>query len=195
MVSRARNLAGWQEVFDPWYSCRTRFLQFGSSLLLLWAVDMWSCGCIMAELANGRPLFPGDSEIDQLFKIFRCRCLVCFAAFESHLNANLRSDLGTPDETVWPGVSSILTTNRPSPSGRRSSELAARLHVKDAHRRLFVSLAEKLPELDAQGIDLMSVSIFLQCSVLNVLVSSTENACLRAQQAHFGTRRAEAPVV
>ena len=26
-------------------------------------VDMWSLGCIMAELINGRPLFMGDSEV------------------------------------------------------------------------------------------------------------------------------------
>ena len=26
-------------------------------------VDMWSLGCIMAELATGRPLFLGDSEV------------------------------------------------------------------------------------------------------------------------------------
>jgi len=29
-------------------------------------------GCIFAEMAmQGTPLFPGDSEIDQIFKIFR----------------------------------------------------------------------------------------------------------------------------
>lgn len=33
-------------------------------------VDMWSVGCIFAELVNRRPLFPGDCEIDQIFKIF-----------------------------------------------------------------------------------------------------------------------------
>lgn len=36
------------------------------------AIDMWSVGCIFAEMAMaGIPLFPGDSEIDQIFKIFR----------------------------------------------------------------------------------------------------------------------------
>jgi cyclin-dependent kinase 2 len=35
-------------------------------------VDVWSVGCIFAEMVNQRPLFPGDSEIDELFKIFRC---------------------------------------------------------------------------------------------------------------------------
>ena len=48
-------------------------------------VDMWSVGCTMAEIASGRTLFEGDSEIGQLFTIFRV--------------------LGTPNEESWPGVS------------------------------------------------------------------------------------------
>lgn len=51
------------------------------------AVDVWSIGCIFAELVTRRPLFPGDSEIDELFRIFRV--------------------LGTPTEETWPGVSSM----------------------------------------------------------------------------------------
>lgn len=43
-------------------------------------VDAWSIGCIFAEMMNREPLFPGDSEIDELFRIFRT--------------------LGTPDEEV-----------------------------------------------------------------------------------------------
>ncbi|KAH9739642.1 protein kinase domain-containing protein [Citrus sinensis] len=50
-------------------------------------VDVWSVGCIFAEMVNQRPLFPGDSEIDELFKIFRV--------------------LGTPNEDTWPGVTSL----------------------------------------------------------------------------------------
>jgi len=50
-------------------------------------VDMWSIGCIFAEMANKRPLFQGDSEIDQLFRIFRV--------------------LRTPTDDIWPGVSSL----------------------------------------------------------------------------------------
>ncbi len=33
-------------------------------------VDIWSVGCIMAELILLRPLFPGLDHIDQLHKIF-----------------------------------------------------------------------------------------------------------------------------
>ena len=32
-------------------------------------VDVWAVGCIMGELMDGQPLFPGDSEVDQLFVI------------------------------------------------------------------------------------------------------------------------------
>lgn len=34
-------------------------------------VDIWSVGCIFAEMAMKKPLFHGDSEIDQMFRIFR----------------------------------------------------------------------------------------------------------------------------
>lgn len=33
--------------------------------------DVWSIGCIFGEMLTRAPLFPGDSEIDQLFTIFR----------------------------------------------------------------------------------------------------------------------------
>ncbi len=33
------------------------------------AIDVWSLGCIFAELFLRRPLFPGMSDIDQLSKI------------------------------------------------------------------------------------------------------------------------------
>ncbi|EFX66999.1 hypothetical protein DAPPUDRAFT_262254 [Daphnia pulex] len=33
-------------------------------------VDIWSCGCIFAELYRRKPLFSGQSEADQLSKTF-----------------------------------------------------------------------------------------------------------------------------
>ncbi len=50
-------------------------------------VDMWSVGTIFAELARKQPLFPGDSELQQLLHIFKL--------------------LGTPSEQVWPGVTRL----------------------------------------------------------------------------------------
>lgn len=48
-------------------------------------VDVWSVGCIFAEMVNQKPLFPGDSEIDELFKIFRFGSDTQFLIFEVHL--------------------------------------------------------------------------------------------------------------
>lgn len=50
-------------------------------------IDVWSLGCIIAEMSTARPLFAGDSEIDTIFRIFR--------------------SLGTPTDDVWPGVTSL----------------------------------------------------------------------------------------
>lgn len=35
------------------------------------AIDVWSVGCVMAELLLGSPLFPGDSGVDQLVEIIK----------------------------------------------------------------------------------------------------------------------------
>jgi cyclin-dependent kinase-like len=29
-------------------------------------VDVWAIGCIMGELIDGKPLFPGESDLDQI---------------------------------------------------------------------------------------------------------------------------------
>lgn len=35
------------------------------------AIDMWSVGCVLAELFIGKPLFPGKNSVDQLAKIVK----------------------------------------------------------------------------------------------------------------------------
>jgi cyclin-dependent kinase len=50
-------------------------------------VDIWSVGCIFAEMVTGKPLFSGTSEAVQLDTIFR--------------------HLGTPTEASFPGVSQL----------------------------------------------------------------------------------------
>ncbi|XP_006898520.1 PREDICTED: cyclin-dependent kinase-like 2 isoform X2 [Elephantulus edwardii] len=36
------------------------------------AVDVWAIGCLVTEMLMGEPLFPGDSDIDQLYHIMTC---------------------------------------------------------------------------------------------------------------------------
>nr|CAB3229345.1 cyclin-dependent kinase 1-like [Phallusia mammillata] len=72
------------EVITLWY--RPPEILLGSKYYSA-AVDIWSIGCIFSEMIHKKTLFPGDSEIDQLFRIFRT--------------------LGTPTENIWPGVTSL----------------------------------------------------------------------------------------
>eukprot|EP00093_Oithona_nana_P004170 04170.XXX_182385_184089_1 [CDS] Oithona nana genome sequencing. len=73
------------EVVTLWY--RPPDVLFGAKLYTT-SIDMWSAGCIFAELANaGRPLFPGSDVDDQLKRIFKL--------------------LGTPSEENWPGMTQL----------------------------------------------------------------------------------------
>ncbi|CDS03442.1 Putative CMGC/CDK protein kinase [Lichtheimia ramosa] len=67
------------------------------------SIDLWSAGCIFAEMASGRPLFPGNSIPDQLQRIFKV--------------------LGTPTDQTWPGVSQL-------PEYKRDFELFAPVAIE-----------------------------------------------------------------
>lgn len=72
------------EVVTLWYRAPDVLLgsrQYNTS------IDIWSAGCIMAEMFTGRPLFPGTTNEDQLQRIFRV--------------------MGTPSERSWPGISAF----------------------------------------------------------------------------------------
>eukprot|EP01034_Spumella_vulgaris_P029343 gene29343-36378_t len=81
---------------------------------------MWAVGAILAEMVTKRPLFPGDSEVDELFKIFRI--------------------LGTPNEDVWPGVTSLQDWNEDFPIWPS------------------LNIARFVPGLQDAGIDLLEVN-------------------------------------
>ena len=51
------------------------------------AVDLWSVGCIFAEMVTKKALCPGRTEMEQLNRIFQV--------------------LGTPNEKIWPGIAHL----------------------------------------------------------------------------------------
>jgi serine/threonine protein kinase len=51
------------------------------------SVDIWSVGCIFAEIVTKKALFPGKNEEDQLIKIFKI--------------------MGTPSVDEWPGITEL----------------------------------------------------------------------------------------
>lgn len=65
-----------------WY--RAPELLFGARIYGT-GVDIWAVGCILAELLRRSPFLPGDSDLDQLEKIFDV--------------------FGTPNDTNWPVIS------------------------------------------------------------------------------------------
>lgn len=69
------------EVVTLWY--RAPEILLGTKLYST-AVDMWSVGCILAEMVLGTSVFRGESEIEQLLAIFRV--------------------LGTPNDSTWPNL-------------------------------------------------------------------------------------------
>lgn len=58
-------------------------------------VDLWAIGTTIAEMVRKVPLFPGDSEIGEIFKIFGV--------------------LGTPNNYMWPGVTALPDWNEDFP--------------------------------------------------------------------------------
>ncbi|KAG9324619.1 hypothetical protein KVV02_007189 [Mortierella alpina] len=72
------------EVVTLWY--RAPDVLLGSKTYST-SIDIWSAGCIMAEMYLGKPLFAGSNNQDELLKIFKV--------------------MGTPTEETWPGVTKL----------------------------------------------------------------------------------------
>ena len=73
-----------KEVLTLWYRAPELLLGINEYST---PVDIWSIGCIFAELILKQPLFKGEYEIEQIFKIFHV--------------------LGTPNKEVWPEVETL----------------------------------------------------------------------------------------
>eukprot|EP00971_Amphidinium_carterae_P018717 369140-Amphidinium_carterae.1 len=86
-------------------------------------IDMWSAGCVIAEMATSYPLFPGDSEIGTILNIMRM--------------------MGTPTEEMWPGVTRLENFGQAFPNWR-PTHLSA---VKGARPQLGEAGIELLQQL------------------------------------------------
>ncbi|WWC57663.1 uncharacterized protein I303_100196 [Kwoniella dejecticola CBS 10117] len=91
------------------------------------AVDMWSIGCIFAELMQGEALFPGRGEIDQINRIFQL--------------------LGRPNDELWPNYSSLPLVQKINPIGPMFSTLRQKFkHLSYEGHNLLSSLLAYDPE-------------------------------------------------
>ncbi|KVH99568.1 Protein kinase, ATP binding site-containing protein [Cynara cardunculus var. scolymus] len=83
-------------------------------------IDLWSAGCLLAEMFAGRPIMPGRTEVEQLHKIFK----LC----------------GTPSEDYWKKLK-LSTTFRPPHSYKPNLQEAFRDYPRSALGLLTVLLA------------------------------------------------------
>ncbi|CAK8687875.1 cyclin-dependent kinase 1-like [Clavelina lepadiformis] len=126
------------EVVTLWY--RAPEVLLGSSRYST-PVDVWSIGTIFAEMATKRPLFHGDSEIDQLFRIFRV--------------------LGTPTDDIWPNVTQLKDYKQSFPKWKAGNlmdsvknlneqgiDLLAKCLIYDPCKRLSAKVALRHPYFD-----------------------------------------------
>ena len=67
------------------------------------SVDVWAMGCILGELLDGQPLFPGNSEVDQLSIIQRV-----LGPLPGHQTEHLQRFRGV--HVSWPTFYPLLTT-------------------------------------------------------------------------------------
>ncbi|XBI81934.1 hypothetical protein VPH35_090737 [Triticum aestivum] len=63
-------------------------------------VDMWSLGCVMAELLSGKPLFDGDDDAQQLLAIFRVLGVPLFTIWPAYESLPLAGKLVTPPHAI-----------------------------------------------------------------------------------------------
>jgi cyclin-dependent kinase 2 len=110
------------EVITLWY--RAPEILLGCKLYST-AVDIWSLGCIFAEMMMLRPMFQGDSEIDQLYRIFR--------------------QFGTPDETVWKNISQLPDFKDSFPKWEKQ-QLPNRMYNDNDAVELFTSMTRYDPD-------------------------------------------------
>jgi len=90
------------------------------------AIDMWSVGCIMAELLTRQAIFPGRNEVDQLELIFQ----IC----------------GSPDKESWPDHQ-LLPWNHLMGKAQRSYKRCLREKFKN-YSTPTIDLLDKLLTLD-----------------------------------------------
>lgn len=76
------------------------------------AVDVWAIGCVFGELLNGQPIWPGKSDVDQLYHIQKTLGKLFFIWWESK---NVIFDWNCQIKIVWFSKFSNTILNRTYP--------------------------------------------------------------------------------
>jgi p38 MAP kinase len=97
-------------------------------------VDIWSAGCIFAEMLEGKPLFPGKDHVNQFSIITEL--------------------LGTPPDDVIQTICSENVSEYPSEGRKTANKTQTLRFVKSLPKRERQPLANKFKNADADGTSL-----------------------------------------
>jgi serine/threonine protein kinase len=95
------------------------------------AVDVWAAGCIFSELITTKPLFPGNNEVDQLFKIMSVFGSPTEASWADGMNLARKIRYQFPIIAPTP-LRSVLPTHMPP----NALDLLSKMLVYDPKKRI-----------------------------------------------------------
>lgn len=124
-------------VATRWYRAPEILL---SSTRYTYGVDMWACGCILGELLNGKPIFPGTSTMNQLDRILEVTgrpSAEDIEAIQSPFAATMLESMRAPDA---PRLDAMFPT-----ASAEALDLMARLMHFNPDRRISAEEALRHP--------------------------------------------------
>lgn len=131
------------------------------------AVDVWSCGCVLAELLLQEPLFNGRTELELINQHFRM--------------------FGSPTETSWPGFNRLPLAS--SFQFKQVSSFEARLNFDTKFPAPSITSMSTQTSLSAAGRDLLFRLLELdpthRITAAEALAHPWFDEAPRMQSAHF----------
>lgn len=127
------------------------------------AVDVWSIGCIFAELMLRMPYLPGNSDMDQLAKIFQAR--------------------GTPSKEDWPDCEHLPAyiefTETPAPDHRHLFTASSPASLRLLSEMMHLNPAKRISAKDALSHEYFTEELPPACDVKAFLTKVKSGRCVK----------------
>lgn len=127
------------------------------------SVDIWSVGCIFAELMLRFPYMPGNSDIDQLAKIFQAR--------------------GTPKKEHWPDFDCLPAylefTETPEPDHRMLFTASSAAALDLLNQMMALNPRERISTSNALKHDYFTKESPIPCSIADLLTKIKSGSTIK----------------
>ncbi|XP_074270487.1 mitogen-activated protein kinase 4-like [Silene latifolia] len=124
------------------------------------AIDIWSVGCIFAELLGGNPLFPGKNQVDQLMKI------ICILGTQNNSNLGFLTSWEALNLLKsWPYTPGITFESLFPYADQEGLDLLNKMLEFDPRKRITAAEALQHPYMRSMYYSLTSQPIPYPCTV------------------------------